>query len=87
MKHRIAEALIFGESNLPHRVICLTAMDLVRGFAAAHSGKPPAFRPASFLFTEAVPRSLYKRRRSLLNFWERLDGKLEAYRYVLRQSR
>jgi hypothetical protein len=30
---------------------------------------------------------LARRRRSLLNFLERLDGKPEAYRYVLRHSR
>src|SRR5712664_115680 len=58
-----------------------------RGFAAAHGGKPPAFRPGTSLFPEASPPSFEQRRRSLLNSFVGLDGKPEAYRHVLRQSR
>ena len=38
-----------------------------RGFAAAHSGKPAAFRPALFI-PEAMPPVLENWRRGLLSF-------------------
>jgi hypothetical protein len=52
------------------------------GFAAAHCGKPTAYRPLLFIFRRLrlpLRRSLRKKRIA--------PGKPEAFRYVLRQSR
>jgi hypothetical protein len=58
------------------------------GFAAAHSGKPPAYRHAPTPQTQEAPPPLLESGRHSLGKRERAwAGKPEAYRYVLRQSR
>ncbi len=57
------------------------------GCAPAHSGKPPAFRPASFLFTRGYASTCREAEAEPPEFLEGLNGKPEAYRHVLRESR
>jgi hypothetical protein len=54
------------------------------GFAAAHGGKPVAYRADYSISLEAPPQS---RRHSLMNSLMSLSGKAKPFRPVLRQSR
>ena len=55
------------------------------GFAAAHGGKPLAFRRIQFSMWRLCLHLV--KRRSLINYSGPPSGKPEAYRHVLRQSR
>src|SRR4030088_2980755 len=65
--------------------LCFAALPC--GSAAAHSGKPPAYRPGFFFLSRGYASDSRSAEAEPPEFLGWRDGKPEAYRYVLRQSR